>query len=353
MTLDIREIEDGDLEAVPALWQACGLTMPYNDPQEDIALCRDSGHGTILCGFAEEELIATAMVGHDGHRGWLYYVAVSPDHQGKKYGADIMEAAEAWLEERNVPKAELIVRAHNKPVQAFYESIGYKREPHFLMVKWLGDNEGHLPDFESTIVYLEMQERPTIPTVHPPAGKKVSLIRAEEPTVSFYRYLYNTVGEEWLWFERRMMDDETLLATIREENTSIYVLYVDGTPAGFGELMQVPEEDAVDIHYFGLLPDYIGAGLGWYFINAMIDFAWASSPSKVTVNTCDLDHPRALGNYQKAGFKPVATETVKIPDTRVAGLAPPPPVSERHHHHAGHPMKQAADDNNVIKLAKH
>ena len=80
-----------------ALWQRCGLTRPWNDPHADIALARRRDNSTVLIGRDNGAIVATVMVGHDGHRGWVYYVAVDPDGRKRGYGRAIMAAAEDWL----------------------------------------------------------------------------------------------------------------------------------------------------------------------------------------------------------------------------------------------------------------
>src|SRR6266508_3806066 len=96
-TLSIALIEDADVADVVALWQRCGLTRPWNDPAADIALARRAPNSTILIGRDGDAIVATAMVGHDGHRGWVYYVATDPDRRAKGYGRAIMNAAEDLL----------------------------------------------------------------------------------------------------------------------------------------------------------------------------------------------------------------------------------------------------------------
>jgi ribosomal protein S18 acetylase RimI-like enzyme len=139
--LAIAPIEDGDVTAVIALWERCGLTRPWNDPAADIALARRGAHSTILIGRDGGAIIATAMVGHDGHRGWVYYVAVDPDHRGKGYGRGIMNAAEEWLRQAGIAKMQLMVRSDNAKVQAFYESIGYDEQQRIIYAKWLDGRE--------------------------------------------------------------------------------------------------------------------------------------------------------------------------------------------------------------------
>jgi len=140
-TLAIARIEDGDVAAVIALWQRCGLTRPWNDPAADIALARRGANSSVLIGRDGGAIIATAMVGHDGHRGWVYYVATDPDHRGKGHGRAIMNAAEEWLRQAGIAKMQLMVRSDNTRVQAFYESIGYDEQERILYAKWLDGRE--------------------------------------------------------------------------------------------------------------------------------------------------------------------------------------------------------------------
>ena len=139
--LAIAPIEDGDVEAVIALWQRCGLTRPWNDSASDIALARRGANSTILIGRDSGAIVATAMVGHDGHRGWVYYVAVDPQRQGKGYGRAIMNAAEDWLRATGIEKLQLLVRPGNGQVKAFYESLGYGEQPRIMFAKWLDGRE--------------------------------------------------------------------------------------------------------------------------------------------------------------------------------------------------------------------
>jgi GNAT superfamily N-acetyltransferase len=171
-----------------------------------------------------------------------------------------------------------------------------------------------------TITYLEMRQRPSrVPAPAPPL--KLALMRAEAPTVSFYRYLYNTVGEPWLWTDRRRIADEPLAAHLRDTRTEIYVLHVAGVPAGFGEIVRETAAET-DIAYFGLLPDFIGRRLGPFLLDAIVDIAWSQPIRRLTVNTCTFDHPGALPMYQRAGFTPYRQESVLKEDPRLSGLLP-------------------------------
>lgn len=139
--LSIAPIEDADVADVIALWQRCGLTRPWNDPAADIALARRGPHSTILLGRDGDAIVASAMVGHDGHRGWVYYVAVDPERQGSGHGRAIMNAAEDWLRQAGIPKLQLLVRRENAKAGAFYESIGYDEAETVVFAKWLNGRE--------------------------------------------------------------------------------------------------------------------------------------------------------------------------------------------------------------------
>jgi ribosomal protein S18 acetylase RimI-like enzyme len=139
--LTIKTIEDGDLTEVIALWRRCGSTRAWNDPAGDIALARKEANATVLLGRSEGALLASVLVGHDGHRGWVYYVTVDPDHRFKGYGRVIMTAAEDWLRARGIEKLQLMVRRDNAKVNAFYESLGYYDQKRVVFAKWLDGRE--------------------------------------------------------------------------------------------------------------------------------------------------------------------------------------------------------------------
>ena len=135
--LTITAIEDCDIADVIALWQRCGSTREWNDPAGDIALARKETNATVLVGRNDGAVVASVLVGHDGHRGWVYYVTVDPDHRYKAYGREIMTAAENWLRARGIQKLQLMVRGDNLQVRAFYESLGYYDQERVTFAKWL------------------------------------------------------------------------------------------------------------------------------------------------------------------------------------------------------------------------
>ena len=133
----IRMIADGDVDAVVALWEVSGLLRPWNDPHADIALARRAPGCALFVGREDETLVASVMCGADGHRGWLYYLAVQPARRGRGHGRTMVRHAERWLAVRGMPKVELMVREENTAVQDFYTTLGYEVEPRVVMSRWL------------------------------------------------------------------------------------------------------------------------------------------------------------------------------------------------------------------------
>jgi GNAT superfamily N-acetyltransferase len=171
-----------------------------------------------------------------------------------------------------------------------------------------------------TITYLEMFERPP-PLPGPPPLGKIALIRAEDCTVSFYRYLYETVGTPWVWFERRLWSNDALAAELAKTTTEVFVLYAGGAPAGYFELDTAEPRETL-LSYFGLMPEFIGRRLGPFLLNAAIEQAWSRPLDRFWVHTCTFDHPRALPLYQRAGFVVYARRTVVFEDPRELGFLP-------------------------------
>lgn len=154
---------------------------------------------------------------------------------------------------------------------------------------------------KTIVTQLELLE-PVSARVAAPRGKFL-LIRAEKPPLHFYRYLYRIVGEKYFWVTRRNLSDEALAAIIHDPDVEIYQLILNGAPAGFFELdfRQLPQ---VELSFLGLIPEKVGQGLGRYLLSEAIETAWMRTPTRMIVQTCTLDHPRALALYQRFGFKP-------------------------------------------------
>ena len=157
---------------------------------------------------------------------------------------------------------------------------------------------------KTVVTFLEMTSRPVRPS-RPVPLRKLAVLRAEDPPLHYYRYLYDTVGGPWNWTDRRIMDRDALQALIRDPNVEIYVLYVGGVPAGFAEL-DFRREPEAELALFGMMPDFIGQGLGSWFLDWAVEALWRSGIERVVVDSNAHDHPRAIAMYQRAGFSVVA-----------------------------------------------
>jgi len=133
----IGHMQDDERDALVALWGDAGLIRPWNDPRADIALARRGPHSTILVARVDGALVGSVMVGHDGHRGWIYYLAVAPHRARQGLGRVLTTAAEDWLRARGVPKLMLMVRPENAGVRAFYSAAGYEEEERIVFSKRL------------------------------------------------------------------------------------------------------------------------------------------------------------------------------------------------------------------------
>lgn len=171
-----------------------------------------------------------------------------------------------------------------------------------------------------TVTFLEMRSAPSGETVPAPSGE-TRVIRAAPPTASYYRWLYTAVGEPWLWHERRMMSDDELMEIVADPLVEVLVAHCSGTPAGYAELDR-RESDRVNLSYFGLMPEFIGRGMGRWFLDTVIRTAWNGGARRLTVNTCTFDHPRALPLYKSLGFVPCRDTTREVWDPRVRGPLP-------------------------------
>ncbi|MFN4164397.1 MAG: GNAT family N-acetyltransferase [Ferrovibrio sp.] len=165
--------------------------------------------------------------------------------------------------------------------------------------------------YNVTVVYLDMTRAPPEAPNPPPLVPKLALLRLDKPTVGFYRYLYEAVGGRWHWVDRHRMSDVALGHIINDPLVEIWVPYVGGVPAGYIELDRRAETSdetkPINIAYFGLAPEFFGRGIGPWLLRAGIRQAFSYDTKRLTVNTCNLDHPAALPLYQKLGFRPYQT----------------------------------------------
>jgi len=149
------------------------------------------------------------------------------------------------------------------------------------------------------------------------------VLRLPRCSVPFYRYLYDTVGRDWVWWLRRTVPDAEIAGLLARPDISIHVLYQGGEPAGFYEIERRGDEAGTNLAYFGLMPHAIGHGVGRSLLRHAIDGAWAEKPRVLTVNTCTADHPRALPNYIAAGFRVIRTMREVWPVPNRLGLPIP------------------------------
>ena len=158
----------------------------------------------------------------------------------------------------------------------------------------------------TVVTFLDMASKPAALPPPLPRGK-VAILRAENPPVHFYRYLYDTIGQDYWWVDRKKLTPKALAEIIQHPQVELYVLYAEGVPAGMAEL-DFRDPEAGQLAYFGLMPECIGRHFGFYFLYHATAIAWSHAIPKFKVNTCTLDHPRALPLYQRLGFVPYARE---------------------------------------------
>lgn len=313
----VRAFVEADRAEVVALWTAVfGYYTDPHGPEIDACL-RHADAALFVARDDSGALAGTAMIGSDGHRGWLHYVATDPARRRAGVARALVRHAETWLAARGVSKINLQIRGDNLAVRALYEKLGYRVEDRLSMGKRIAPPDAaplapvavDVPGCVAvTIVHLEMARPPVAPGPKVPA-LKLAVLRADAISLAFYRFLYAEVGRDWVWYVRRGMSDAELAAIVHDEAVDVFVLYVAGEPGGFVELDRRRHPAEIEIRYFGLMPAVIGRGLGPWFLDWAVREAWRHAPAKLAVNTCDFDHPKALALYQRAGFAPVRRET--------------------------------------------
>lgn len=165
-----------------------------------------------------------------------------------------------------------------------------------------------MPTVDVKVIYLEMLSRPD--RTVPPPREGLSVIHARRPSVAYYRFLYNEVGREYHWQTRGRLPDADLAASLHHPRHEVQVLHVEGAPAGFAEL-DCRFNDNIELLQFGLMPEFIGQGLGKWFLHWTVDKVWSYAPKRFWLHTCTLDHAVALPNYLKAGFRVYREEMIK------------------------------------------
>jgi GNAT superfamily N-acetyltransferase len=139
------------------------------------------------------------------------------------------------------------------------------------------------------------------------ADERVMIERAIDCPASFFRYLYAEVGRDYHWIDRLPWTDDELRSRLSDPRVSLWVMRVEGSPAGYFEL-EKHEDGSVEIAYFGLLREFFGHGLGKHLLTAAVESAWAAGANRVWLHTCTLDGPAAMPNYLSRGFKPFKRE---------------------------------------------
>ena len=145
----------------------------------------------------------------------------------------------------------------------------------------------------------------------------VAIVRPPHPEPALYRLCYRTVGDAFHWRDRWEWTDAEIAAHLADPNIQIFVATrMDGKDgprlAGWYELRRVPDDDSVEIAYFGIVPEEFGRGLGKHLLSRAVRDAWSLGPARVWLHTCTLDHPNALPNYVARGFTPYRTETYEV-----------------------------------------
>ncbi len=179
----------------------------------------------------------------------------------------------------------------------------------------------NLPKLRTVVTRMEMTRRPEhLPPPEPP--QDVLLWRAISPELGFYRYLMTAVGEPWLWWKRLAPSDAQLREIIHDPRVEVHTLYAEGQPAGFFELDR-RAGDSVELAFCGLVPRFIGRRLGNLLLRSAVAYAWAPpNVGRVWLETCSLDHPKAIEFYARHGFAPCGERVEDIDDPRAVGHLP-------------------------------
>ncbi len=324
--LTVTAFSADDRTELLSLWRR-SFPDQADDPASQLDLALANGSSAVFVARDDGVFAGTAMAGCDGIRGWLHYVAVTPQRRNRGIARALIRHCEAWLATRGISKIKLQLRADDLDARHVYEHLGYAAETDLSMAKRiLGPESAQLPTVRSgepgcidvVVTHLEMLAPPVAPQPKPPA-LKLAVLRAESISVAYYRFLYAEVGRDWTWYERRSVRDSELAAMIQDPSVDVFVLHVGGQPAGYIELDRSRLPDEVEIRFFGLMPSFIGRGLGPWLLDWGVREAWRHAPRRAYVNTCSLDHPKALALYQRMGFTAFKQDRKTIRDPRPFG----------------------------------
>ncbi len=168
-----------------------------------------------------------------------------------------------------------------------------------------------------TTWYLEMFSEPETPPVKPPI-KNLHIEKIEKPPIHFYRYLYNTIGAPWVWWERKLQSDEDVLKDIHHSSVELFVPFNKFLPIGMAEI-DFRKANEAKLNYFGIFPEYYGKGIGKYLLDWTIRYVFSKGIKRYWLHTCSLDSPNALPTYLKSGFKiyDVKKEYVEHPNIQI------------------------------------
>ena len=172
----------------------------------------------------------------------------------------------------------------------------------------------------TVITHLAM-ESPPEQAPPPPPAPGIALQRRRDMPVADYLRLYHAIGDDWLWWSRLTWDESKLAANLTSNETEVYVAEADSEEIGLIELNLRPKPD-IELRYFGLIPSWVGKGLGGWLLAHALAAAGRHRPRRMILNTCTLDHPAALAFYQKYGFAITHSEVDIVDDPRLVGLLP-------------------------------
>ncbi len=277
LLVQVGEIIDRDIPAVIALWERCDLTRPWNDPLRDLNLARATSDAVVLVGYVGEELAASVMVGFDGHRGCVYYLAVDPEQQGSGLGRAMMDAAEVWLSSQGAPKLQLMVRETNSAALGFYDRLGFERQPVVTLGKRIGGRREAPAD-------LIVQHEPS-------DGEAARRLTAALDRELCERYPELVFGD----------DPSGLTASGGE----FFVGYLEGEPVACGAFRPAPDGSAEFKRMYVSLTCR-GRGLGRAMLDHLEGEARKAGYTRAVLTTGPRQ-PEALALYATSGWRRMAS----------------------------------------------